>query len=557
MPVETRVRLPDGIVAGTVHGPVARFLGIRFARPAVGAARFLRPRAPVGWDGVFEAFEAAPAPQQAKTVGVGLRGAVRVDEDCLFLNVFAPTEASEPLPVFVWIYGGGFIHGDGADPLFDGSNLAAAGSMVVVTINYRLGVWGFVPVHERNVGLRDQIAALEWVKHNIAAFGGDADNVTLAGESAGAMSVCNLLGAPAARGLFHRAIAQSGAADNAATRAQADETAAVLREELGVDPEDADSTALLRAQRAVMSRLRPVHHASPIRPHVDGDVLPVNPLTAAQSGAAIPLIIGINRDEYRLYIRSSLKLDDAGLTSHLVRRLKERGVPDPSANAARVLAHYRALAPEARNPNAAMLSDVETELRFRDPMFRYALARGANTWVYQFDWPSPALRGWLGATHAIEIPFVFGNFELPAIAKFAGAGPDATALSRRMMSMWSHFARYGEPPEPWSPFTANSANAVALRIARSRVARWTTMHQCGCGTRFCGADSADGRDRPLAQAHESTGRFRAAPRRPTRAGSDAVRTCWSSCRSCRCAFEKMRSMNWYSLIDSPSAVRSA
>ena len=109
-----------------------------------------------------------------------------------------------------------------------------------------------------------------------------------------------------------------------------------------------------------------------------------------------------------------------------------------------------------------MLSDVETELRFRDPMFRYALARGANTWVYQFDWPSPALRGWLGATHAIEIPFVFGNFELPAIAKFAGAGPEATALSRRMMSMWSHFARYGAPPEPWSPFTSNTRMQLHL-----------------------------------------------------------------------------------------------
>ncbi len=182
----------------------------------------------------------------------------------------------------------------------------------------------------------------------------------------------------------------------------------------------------------------------------------MDPRTAAPGGARVPLIIGMNRDEYRLYIRSSLKLDDAGLTSHLVRRLKERGASDPSAFAARVLAHYRSLARDARNPNAAMLSDIETELRFRDPMFRYAIARGANTWVYQFDWPSPALRGWLGATHAIEIPFVFGNFEQPSIAKFAGAGPDATALSRQMMSMWAHFARYGEPPHTWLPFTASA-----------------------------------------------------------------------------------------------------
>jgi para-nitrobenzyl esterase len=462
MSAETRVHLRDGIVAGTVRGSVRRFLGIRFAAPAVGAARFVRPRAPVPWDGVFDASNAGPAPQQARTVGVGLRGATRVDEDCLYLNVFAPAQASEPVPVFVWIYGGGFIHGDGADPLFDGSNLATAGRMVVVTINYRLGVWGFVPLSDRNVGVRDQIAALNWIQNNVAAFGGDPANVTLAGESAGAMSVCNLLAAPAARGLFHHAIAQSGAADNVATPAQADETAAVLREELAVDPDDAGVTELLTAQHAVMRRLRPVHHASPIRPHLDADVLPQNPLTAARSGSDVPLIIGINRDEYRLYIRSSLKLDDAALTSHLERRLKERGIADTAATASRVLAHYRGVAPDPRNPNAAMLSDIETELRFRDPMLRYALARGANTWVYQFDWPSPALRGWLGATHAIEIPFVFGNFDLASIAKFTGAGPDATALSQRMMSMWAQFARDGEPPREWSRFTSNTRMQLHL-----------------------------------------------------------------------------------------------
>lgn len=462
MAAETRVRLSGGTVAGHVHDATTRFLGIPFAAPAVGAARFRQPTERAPWAGVFEAFSTAPAPQQAKTVGVGLRGAARVDEDCLYLNVYAPAHVMQPLPVFVWIYGGGFIHGDGSDPLFDGSNLAAAGAMVVVTINYRLGVWGFVPLHERNVGLRDQIAALEWVKRNIAAFGGDPGNVTVAGESAGAMSVCNLLAVPSARGLFHRAIAQSGAADNVASRAQADETAAVLREELGTNPDEADATSLLRAQHTVMTRLRPVHHASPIRPHVDGDILPVNPLTAARRGATVPLIIGINRDEYRLYIRSSLKLDDAGVTSHLVRRLKERNLPEPAAAAERVLAHYRGLAPDSRNPNAAMLCDIETELRFRDPMFRYAVARGTNTWVYQFDWPSPALRGWLGATHAIEIPFVFGNFELPAIAKFAGAGPDAAALSQQVMSLWTHFARHGEPPRTWTPFTANARMQLHL-----------------------------------------------------------------------------------------------
>ncbi len=462
MRTETRIVLNAGTVVGYVHNAVARFLGIPFAAPTIGDARFLRPGAPVSWPGERDTFEAAPAPPQSGTVGVGLRGAARVAEDCLYLNVFAPAQADAPCPVFIWIYGGGYIHGDGADPLFDGSHLAAAQQLVVVTINYRLGLWGFAPFRERNVGLRDQIAALEWVKFNITAFGGDAGNVTIAGESAGAMSICNLLAMPSATGLFHRAIAQSGAAANVATRAQADEAAAVAREELTVDPDQADVAALLEAQRATIRRLRVQHRANPLRPHIDGELLPIDPMAAARAGAQVPLIIGINRDEYRLYIRSSFKLDDAALTNHLEQRMGELGVPDAPAAAAHVLAHYRTGASPSRNPNAAMLADIETELRFRDPMFRYAIARGANTWVYQFDWPSPALRGWLGATHALEIPFVFGNFDLPAIAKFVGAGADATALSDRMMMMWGHFARHGAPPPNWLPFTASTRMQLHL-----------------------------------------------------------------------------------------------
>ena len=233
-----RVDLDTGVVVGaTTHG-VARFLGIPFAAPAMGANRFRLPKRMPPWSGARPAVEAAAAPSQEKTVGVGVRGAARVSEDCLYLNVFAPTGTSLRRPVLVWIYGGGYIHGDGADPLFDGSHLARSQDLVVVTINYRLGLWGFAPLVDRNVGLADQIAALEWVARNIAGFGGDPNNVTIAGESSGAMSVCNLLAAPTAHGLFHRAIAQSGAAGNVATRAQADETARAASDELGASGAD-------------------------------------------------------------------------------------------------------------------------------------------------------------------------------------------------------------------------------------------------------------------------------------------------------------------------------
>jgi len=467
-----QVETDAGALRGRVDDGVGRFLGVPFAAPSIGADRFARPQPVPRWRGVRDALERRPGAPQPPTLGVGVRGAAATSEDCLYLNVFAPASSGGDRPVLVWIHGGGYVHGDGGDPLFDGGRLALALNCVVVTLNYRLGLWGFTPFTDRNVGLADQIAALEWVSRNAQVFGGAPGNVTVIGESSGAMSVCNLLAAPVARALFHRAIAQSGAANHVATRAQADETAAIARSELGRDPRDADVEQLLAAQRATIARLRPSHRTNPLRPHVDDDLLPRHPLAAAAAGAAIPLIIGMNRDEYRLYVRPSAKFTDDELHAFFARRLAEHHVADVASNAARLIEHYRTERPlDRRNPNAAIVADVETELRFRDPMLRYVLARGRNTWLYQFDWPSPALRGWLGATHAVEIPFVFGNFDVAGIAKFAGAGPDASTLSRTMMNLWGAFARDGRPPAHWPAFSAD--DRVQLHLDRAVECRRT------------------------------------------------------------------------------------
>jgi para-nitrobenzyl esterase len=465
-----RVDTDAGALRGVVDDGVARFLGVPFAAPSIGALRFRRPQPIEPWRGIRDASTRASAAPQPKTLGVGVRGANAIADDCLYLNVFVPSASGSGRPVLVWIHGGGYVHGDGGDALFDGGRLARGQDCVVVTLNYRLGLWGFAPFVDRNVGLADQIAALGWVARNAREFGGDPRNVTLVGESSGAMSVCNLLAVPRARPLFHRAIAQSGAANHVATLAQADETAAVARHELGCDPHDADVGALLAAQRATVRRLRPSHHTNPLRPHVDDDLLPHDPIDAAARGADIPLIIGMNRDEYRLYVRPSLKIADVDLGAFVARRLTEHHVADVDATTDRVLLHYRSEPPlDRRNANAAIVADVETELRFRDPMLRYSLARGRNTWVYQFDWPSPALRGWLGATHAVEIPFVFGNFDVPGIAKFVGAGADATALSGKIMNLWGTFARDGRPPDAWRPFEPN--DRTQLHFDREIVTR--------------------------------------------------------------------------------------
>jgi len=472
------VETPSGTVRGLVRDGVARFLGVPFAAPSVGANRFTHPQPLPPWRGVFAAIEPGPAPIQPPAIGLGMRGATRTAENCLFLNVFVASDRAAPRPVFVWIFGGGYIYGDGADPLFDGTQLARQQDLVVVTFNYRLGLWGFAPLEAANVGLADQVAALRWIREHIYAFGGDPENVTIVGESAGAMSVCNLLACPAAQGLFHRAIAQSGAAESVTSRDDALETAAVIRDMLPCEPADADVATLLGVQRATLDRLRGSRRGSPFRPYVDGEWLPQQPLAAAPAGADIPLLMGINKDEQRLYVRPTLQLDDAALRAHIERRLTEQRIPDVTATTARVLDHYRTQRPQhPRNPNAAILADIETELRFRRPMLRYASARGRSTWLYQFDWPSPALNGWLGATHAVEIPFVFGNFEQRATAKFVGAGPDAMTLSRQMMNLWGHFVRFGAPPLSWEPFTPQSPMQLHLdrQIGCVRVDADTTV----------------------------------------------------------------------------------
>lgn len=441
----------QGTLRGRDDGGVLRFLAVPFAAPPVGALRFERPRPPAPWAGTRAADAAGPAPIQPRVVGLGMRGAAHTAEDCLTLNVFTPAVDRARRPVLFWLFGGGYLNGDAADPLFDGGRLARTHDLVVVTANYRLGALGFAAIAATNAGLVDQIAALEWIRENVEQFGGDPDRVCVAGESAGAMSVCNLLAAPAARPLFQRAIAQSGAADNVATREQAVETTAHFARALGGRLRDASADAVLAAQTSASDALRARHRALPFRPCVDGGTLPAAPIDRA-AASSVPLLMGMNRDEQRLYVRASTRLDETALVSLLERRLA--GVhPDSAWAARRVLHHYLHERPRSSlNAHAAVLADVDTELRFRRPMLRYARARTAPTWIYQFDWPSPALRGWLGACHAVEIPFVFGNFDPPGIAKFAGAGPDADALAAAVMARWAAFVRDGSPGADWPAF---------------------------------------------------------------------------------------------------------
>src|SRR5262245_2547741 len=461
--VETR----SGRVEGFERDGVLAFRGIPYARPPVGALRFGAPEREEPWVGVRSAREfGSSAPQRPLALPLPGMDVGACDEDCLFLNVTTPALGGGRRPVLVWIHGGGFVIGSGSQPLYDGAALAARGDVVVVTINYRLGPLGFLYLRELcpdlegaagNAGLRDQVAALEWVRENAAAFGGDPGQVAIFGESAGGMSVATLLGMPSARGLFARAIAQSGAAHNVHSR----ETATRVAEELLAELELPRARAARALRELPPDKLLDLHQQTvlrlgssagmlPFQPLVDGESLPGQPLEALRDGhsAGVELLIGTTRDEWRLFqfLDAGLgKLDDEGLVKRIAAR-------DPAADARAIAEVYRAARPTARP--ADLLFAVETDRVFRVPAIRVAEARAphpGDTFMYRFDWESPALGGALGACHAIDLPFVFGAIGAPGAELFAGKGPEAQRLCERTMDAWIAFARSGDPSHPGLP----------------------------------------------------------------------------------------------------------
>ena len=440
-----------GLVEGRHVDGVDVFLGIPYAR----AARFAPPGPAVPWEGTRPALDFGPISPQAPGAHFQ-RPDLEQSEDCLVANVWTPAADDGARPVLVWIHGGAFRQGSGASPLYDGAHLAARGDVVVVSINYRLAALGFAWHPDLATGngpygswgLLDQVAALEWVRDNAAAFGGDPGNVTIFGESAGAASVLLLCTMPAARGLFHKAVAQSGALLGLSPAAAAD-CVERLASEAGVDGvaelRDLPLEQLLAAQASVDAGSTAA--MASFVPCRDGVVVPADPLAALADGSAagVPLVVGTNVDEWKLWAPMdphSRDLDDEGLRRRLRRRFRADDV-EPLVDAVRAA---RADRGEPTDPNDLFYA-IESERFFRVPALRAADAQAANgpTFVYLFGWPSPAMGGWLGACHGLEIGFVFGNQGRGELAAFTGAGPQADAVGERMSEAWLAFARSGDP----------------------------------------------------------------------------------------------------------------
>jgi para-nitrobenzyl esterase len=385
-------------------------------------------------------------------------------EDCLFLNVWTAGVDDARRPVMVWIHGGGFTTGSGGVGLYRGEHLARRG-VVVVTLNYRLGTLGWL-AHPNlaqprgglgNWGLLDQIAALTWVRDHIEAFGGDPGNVTVFGESAGAMSVAALLGAPTARSLFRRAAVQSGAAAGLGV-ASASGLAEDVTAELGLSEVSLEALQripveeILAAQTVVGAAYEGLGLA--FQPVVDGHALPRHPAVEIATGAAagIDLLIGTNRDEWKFFTFTTASLreiDDSCLLRLVSRHIDIAGlagsVPaDELITVVREARSERGFSTHPAELYAAMCSDWI----FRVPSMRLAEAHATlhpRTFAYLFDWESPFGDGALGSCHALEIPFVFGTVSNPAIAPFSGSGSEAETLSRRMQAAWVAFAATGDP----------------------------------------------------------------------------------------------------------------
>ncbi len=463
--IQPEVRASAGTVRGRWEAGVAVFLGIPFAEPPVGVLRFAAPQRAPRWDGARDAVSYGPPPPQATAFGVERLATAAEEDDWLTINVWSPEPGPDAgLPVMVWIHGGAYAIGMSSLPEYDGGRLARDGGVVVVTFNYRVAIEGFTQIEgaPANRGLLDQIAALEWVRDNISAFGGNADRVTIFGESAGGGSVAALLAMPRAAGLFGRAVAQSVQGTFFSAELAAD-IATACAAELGLRPTTAELSTVAPARLSAaggaisatmgqrLQRWGPVAYRSiPFSPVIDADSLPTTPWQALADGAGrdVELLVGHTRDEHRLF--SALD----GLLGQVTEEQAESAlrVLGPGTAGARL---YREAFPAAGPEELFEL--VNSDWAFRMPTLHLAdaqAAAGGRAHVFELTWPAPGMGGILGACHGLDVPLVFGNLDRGQPAMLIGDGPnlEAETLSARMRAAWTAFATHGDPG--WTPYDA-------------------------------------------------------------------------------------------------------
>lgn len=465
MSVRIEIETQRGRVVGLDDRGVTVYRGVPFAEAPRGALRFAPPVPRARWSGAFDATKRAPAaPHVASTIGeiIGLTDEFQ-DEDCLHATVWTPSHATRRsrLPVMVWIHGGSFEAGSSGNSLADGSALVRRGDVVVVSLQYRIGIIGFLPLDgaATNRGMLDLVLGLEWVQREIEAFGGDPENVTLFGSSAGGASVAALLSVPEARACIHRAIVQSGSAECFHRRESAELTRLEVARELrlpgdGVELRSAlerlDLATLLRVQQRVSLKREAETGALTFAPWYPGApfATPVLSSIARGDAAGIPLLVGSNADEMKL---AALQTFPVAPRIMRLRELQERTTAllgDDIGLADRAIALYRKRLGEGRASTNDLYDAIATDLHFRVPAVRLADAHvrhESRTYRYVLSWPAPQFGPLFGTPHTIEIPLVFGTYRTPPMPFFLGARPSLAAMSERMQDVWIAFARTGDP----------------------------------------------------------------------------------------------------------------
>ena len=462
-PILVRVGVAQGTLEGESLGNVMAFRDIPYAAPPVGNLRFQPPQPPQSWTGVRSALDMGPAcPQLIDADPTEINDSVMA-EDCLSLNVWTPRTDAGKRPVMVWIHGGAFVVGSARNNFYDGVNLSAHGDVVVVSINYRLGAWGFLALEKfggqytgaANIGLQDQIAALQWVQKNIGKFGGDPGNVTIFGESAGAASVGALLSMPVAKGLFSRAILESGVPSKRPVAAR-ERSAALAAEFMKLAGASSPAGLATKSMQDLLEAERKLfdEHSDlgTFVPWVDGTVLKEQPFAVVAEGRGnrVPILIGTTAEEMRYFSTA----EDLGLERKpqdlLMRQLQAAAGP----RAQTVFDTYQRLYPNWGD----LVVQISSDAIMRLPSILIAEKASAfqPVYMYLFTYRSNSTYKNFGSAHAMEVPFVFGLVDRPEDIVFTGRDPRRYELADAVMDRWVAFARTGNPTvksgPPWKTY---------------------------------------------------------------------------------------------------------